>query len=293
MRRSTRLAAKTTDGAAPADAEHAEPSSSDDRATVQRHSGTGWGPLPAELLLLVLNTINDPIDRWQTAAGLALAGAFGTAWRIHLEPFWEDEYLNEATVCGIKKTGQLLKAIAANLGHRGLDHLKKTELEALLPKSVHPAIIRAVCVALRHRRVEAALEAAGLGKYKSAHHVREHIRLRKPKVEHVIDCLRRMQELTDALAEHGLDIDLEDRQFMGYIERGEGSVQSILEPILGRKTREEELLHALDAWGLSHMQDLDECFNYIYGGKGNVEDIIQDLRDTYDRYDTSDSDYSF
>lgn len=41
--------------------------------------------------MMILERIPDKFERWQTAAGLALAGAFGTGACSYLEPFWLDE----------------------------------------------------------------------------------------------------------------------------------------------------------------------------------------------------------
>jgi XPA protein C-terminus len=115
--------------------------------------------LPPEVLVNVVQQIEAPVDRWQTAASLAMAGAFGREWKEYLRPVWaaEAEALGKSAEAGPYTTVDDLKhaAFMAGLPTRGL---KKAGLLALVPQIVPPCVVDAAREALRERRIDRDVE---------------------------------------------------------------------------------------------------------------------------------------
>lgn len=116
--------------------------------------------LPPELLVHVIRQIENPLERWQTAARLAMAGAFGREWKDHLRTVWSNEAgaIGCSTTAGPYRTVDDLKYAAYMAGYstRGL---KKADLLALIPQTVPPGLVDAARVALRDRRVARDIDA--------------------------------------------------------------------------------------------------------------------------------------
>ena len=121
--------------------------------------------LPPELLVHVVQQLDHPLERWQTAATMAMAGAFGRQWKDQLLGMWaaEAHALGGDATTGPYCTVDELKAAAHVAGYstRGL---KKADLLAIVPQTVPPCLLPAARDALRDRRaardVDAYLDSA-------------------------------------------------------------------------------------------------------------------------------------
>lgn len=107
-----------------------------------------------ELLIRIAQQVPEPLARWQTAATLAMAGAFGREWKGHLRGLWADEAraFGSSPETGPYHTVNDLRRAALRCGYpaRGL---KKAELRALVPQSVPLGIVYVARETLREHRV--------------------------------------------------------------------------------------------------------------------------------------------
>ncbi len=116
--------------------------------------------LPADVLVHVVRQVEEPLDRWQTAATLARAGAFGREWKEHVRGLWAEDAtaMGRSAQTGPYRTVEDLK-VAAQLAGFVTRGLKKADLLQLMPQHVPPCLVAAAREALRDRRVARDVDA--------------------------------------------------------------------------------------------------------------------------------------
>jgi hypothetical protein len=116
--------------------------------------------LPPEVLATVVQRLDDPLERWQTAAAMAMAGCFGCEWKNHLRGFWADEAraFGSSPETGPYHTADDLRRAARCCGYQ-VRGLKKSELRALVPQTVPPGVVYVAREANRDRRVARDVDA--------------------------------------------------------------------------------------------------------------------------------------
>ena len=254
----------------------------------QTHSGTD-----RDALMIIIRSLPDKMDRWQTAASCALASAFGpTGWKEFLQPFWLNEahdlFPNKATFTTGPFTNNQTKKKAVRVSKMSADSIPETvplELvgfaRGIVVKQQVETEMEGVEEALGIRLNSRITRTRAMAEYRlNADDMEPLPHLSKPNphnsngVEHAPMRLYKMRDIVrTALLKHGGLSGLEDVQHdiatrkQKFRENKETKMQM----------RREELADALAEKGLEIRSDSYLCEQYINGsGRIPIRSVVDD-----------------